>query len=167
MRIQFPIYGTQPDATSISQFIILRPTTMDANMITFGKVTKVALLILLSIDRFQELSALSIRDSAKNSSRRRFVRIASAAAAVGFLLPKEAHATRAVGGAEIECREAGNCLEKLELDGALGWNWGAKDRKYARPAVCRAALIEYWTLFLPFVPNFHFSLLDSLCTCRL
>ena len=37
--------------------------------------------------------------------------------------------------------------------------------KYARPAACRAALIEYWTLFFPSVPNFHFSLLDFLCTC--
>lgn len=35
---------------------------------------------------------------------------------------------RAVGSAEQACREAGNCLEKLELDGFIGWNWGGKDR---------------------------------------
>ena len=34
----------------------------------------------------------------------------------------------AVGSAEKACREAGNCLEKLELDGLIGWNWGGKDR---------------------------------------
>jgi len=35
---------------------------------------------------------------------------------------------RAVGSAEQACREAGNCLEKLELDGLIGWNWGGKNR---------------------------------------
>lgn len=49
-----------------------------------------------------------------------------------------AHATRAVGGAEEECRAAGNCLERGELDGALGWSWGAKDRCDARDPRCGA-----------------------------
>jgi len=35
---------------------------------------------------------------------------------------------RAVGGAELECQKAGNCLEIGEWDGAVGWQWGAKDR---------------------------------------
>ena len=35
---------------------------------------------------------------------------------------------RAVGAAEKSCREAGNCLENFDLDGAVGWNWGGKDR---------------------------------------
>mmetsp|Transcript_31554 Transcript_31554/g.36823 ORF Transcript_31554/g.36823 Transcript_31554/m.36823 type:complete len:405 (-) Transcript_31554:306-1520(-) len=35
---------------------------------------------------------------------------------------------RAVGGFEKTCREEGNCLEKLDIDGAVGWNWGGKDR---------------------------------------
>ncbi len=35
---------------------------------------------------------------------------------------------RAVGGAEKSCREEGNCLEKFEIDGAVGWSWGGKDR---------------------------------------
>lgn len=37
-------------------------------------------------------------------------------------------AQRAVGGAELECREAGTCLEIGQLDGAVGWTWGGKDR---------------------------------------
>ena len=107
-------------------------------MITIGKAAKVGLLFLLSAE---ELSALSLRDnnnhcSAKTSSRRRFVEGIASVATAGLLLPEAAHATRAVGGAEIECRAAGNCLEKFELDGALGWNWGAKDRCDASDPNC-------------------------------
>lgn len=43
-------------------------------------------------------------------------------------LPAEAAITRAVGSGEQACREAGNCLEKGEWDGAIGWQWGGKDR---------------------------------------
>ena len=112
------------------------------NMISISKTTKVALLFLLSVE---ELSALSLRDSnsnnnnhgtAQTSTRRRFVEGIASVAAAGILLPEAAHATRAVGGAEIECRAAGNCLEKFELDGALGWNWGAKDRCDASDPNC-------------------------------
>lgn len=35
---------------------------------------------------------------------------------------------RAVGAAEKSCREEGNCLEKFDIDGAVGWNWGGRDR---------------------------------------
>ena len=49
-----------------------------------------------------------------------------------------AHATRAVGGAEEDCRAEGNCLQKGELDGALGWSWGAKDRCDATDPRCGA-----------------------------
>ena len=35
---------------------------------------------------------------------------------------------RAVGSSELSCRTEGNCLEKGEWDGAVGWNWGGKDR---------------------------------------
>ena len=38
------------------------------------------------------------------------------------------HFSYCLGIAEEECRAAGNWLEKMELDGALGWSWGAKDR---------------------------------------
>ena len=113
-------------------------------MVTIGKAAQVALFLqlLFIIDRVQEFSALSFRDTNRSttnnsSSRRRFVQgIASATATALVLLPEEAHATRAVGGAEIECRAAGNCLEKFELDGALGWSWGAKDRCDAADPNC-------------------------------
>ena len=35
---------------------------------------------------------------------------------------------RAIGAAEKTCREEGNCLEKFDIDGAVGWSWGGKDR---------------------------------------
>jgi len=93
---------------------------------------------LLLVVHAQETSALSIRDRqrANANSRRGFVQRIAAGTATALILPKEAHATRAVGGAEIECRAAGNCLEKFELDGALGWNWGAKDRCDATDPNC-------------------------------
>mmetsp|Transcript_9199 Transcript_9199/g.19940 ORF Transcript_9199/g.19940 Transcript_9199/m.19940 type:complete len:369 (-) Transcript_9199:1749-2855(-) len=96
-----------------------------------------AVFLLLLLDHAQESSALSIRDKNRaNSSRRGFVEGLAIATATALILPEQAHATRAVGGAEIECRAAGNCLEKLELDGALGWNWGAKDRCDATDPNC-------------------------------
>ncbi|KAL3925021.1 MAG: hypothetical protein SGILL_000683 [Bacillariaceae sp.] len=47
-----------------------------------------------------------------------------------------AGATRAIGQAEDECRAAGNCLEKFELDGAIGWKWGAENRCDATDPNC-------------------------------
>jgi hypothetical protein len=118
---------------------------MDHTLMTIGKIKKASFLLLLIVDRAQIASALSIRDNTNcnaiknkinNSSRRGFVGGVASAAAAALLLPEQAHATRAVGGAEIECRAAGNCLEKMELDGALGWNWGAKDRCDATDPNC-------------------------------
>ena len=43
--------------------------------------------------------------------------------------------TRAIG-AEIDCRAQGNCLETGQLDGAVGWNWGGKDRCDAADPRC-------------------------------
>lgn len=43
---------------------------------------------------------------------------------------------RAVGSAESKCREEGNCLELGELDGAVGWSWGGKDRCDASDPLC-------------------------------
>lgn len=50
--------------------------------------------------------------------------------------PAEALATRAVGSGEYECRLQNNCLEKGELDGAIGWSWGGKDRCDATDPNC-------------------------------
>jgi len=55
---------------------------------------------------------------------------AAAAAAISAVVmqppsPASAVAQRAVGGAEVDCRAKGNCLELGQLDGAVGWNWGA------------------------------------------
>lgn len=50
--------------------------------------------------------------------------------------PANAAAQVAVGEAEKLCREKGNCLETGQLDGAVGWNWGAKDRCDASDPKC-------------------------------
>ena len=107
-------------------------------MITIEINMKIALLVCLLINNARESSALSIKDSSRitKSSRRGFVEGVTSAVATMLLVPEQAHATRAVGGAEIECRAKGNCLEKFELDGALGWNWGAKDRCDAADPNC-------------------------------
>lgn len=41
-----------------------------------------------------------------------------------------------MGSAELKCREEGNCLEKFELDGAVGWNWGGTERCDASDPLC-------------------------------
>jgi len=66
---------------------------------------------------------------------------AAAAAAISAVVmqppsPASAVAQRAVGGAEVDCRAKGNCLELGQLDGAVGWNWGAKDRCDAADPRC-------------------------------
>ena len=101
-------------------------------------IGKSAFFLLIIIQHVQKSSALSIRDNncSADRSRRGFFGGIVSATATAVLLPDQAHATRAVGGAEIECRAAGNCLEKFELDGALGWNWGAKDRCDAADPNC-------------------------------
>ncbi|KAL3774886.1 hypothetical protein ACHAW5_007304 [Stephanodiscus triporus] len=43
---------------------------------------------------------------------------------------------RAVGSAESKCQSEGNCLEKLDIDGAVGWNWGGVDRCDASDPLC-------------------------------
>jgi hypothetical protein len=53
-----------------------------------------------------------------------------------FVAPSSANAVRAIGGAEDACRTAGNCLEIGELDGAIGWTWGSKDRCEATDPLC-------------------------------
>ena len=59
--------------------------------------------------------------------------------AVGFVATacSPAHAVeRAVGSAEQDCRQRGDCLERGEWDGAVGWQWGGKDRCDATDPRC-------------------------------
>lgn len=95
-------------------------------------------------------TSLSSRASARDadadapSDRRAFLsRTAASAALLPAVLvpPATAHAAsvpvqRAVGSAESRCREEGNCLEKFELDGAVGWSWGGKERCDASDPLC-------------------------------
>ena len=72
---------------------------------------------------------------AGSSSRRRDFVLGGLSSAV-LTVPSVANAVRAIGGAEEDCRAAGNCLEIGELDGAIGWTWGAKDRCEATDPRC-------------------------------
>lgn len=52
-------------------------------------------------------------------------------------LPLPSYAVeRAVGSSEMSCRKDGNCLEKFDIDGAVGWNWGGRDRCDATDPRC-------------------------------
>ena len=62
------------------------------------------------------------------ATRRAFLNVGGAALAAASLVAPAQAVERAVGGAEIECRKRGDCLQKGELDGAVGWNWGANER---------------------------------------
>ena len=58
-----------------------------------------------------------------------------------LLVPSIANAAsvpvqRAVGSGEKRCREEGNCLQTFELDGAVGWDWGGKERCDASDPNC-------------------------------
>ena len=85
------------------------------------------------------LSTTSLSSKAREDSRRAF--LSKTLITLPYLVPAAANAAsvpvqRAVGGAEIKCREEGNCLEKGELDGAVGWNWGGLERCDASDPLC-------------------------------
>ena len=76
---------------------------------------------------------VEIQNSDSDNKRRNIIQNGIRIALMGTLssssVPSIASAVeRAVGVGEIKCREEGNCLEKGEWDGAIGWEWGAKDR---------------------------------------
>ncbi|CAJ1946784.1 unnamed protein product [Cylindrotheca closterium] len=73
--------------------------------------------------------------SIASNSRRAWI---AGGLAVLLTSPSPANAVRAIGGAEEDCRAAGNCLEIGELDGAIGWTWGGKDRCEATDPRCGA-----------------------------
>ena len=77
-------------------------------------------------------------DSSSGGGRRAFL---LSRALPALLLPAAANAAsvpvqRAVGYAESKCKSEGNCLEKLDIDGAVGWNWGGVDRCDASDPLC-------------------------------
>jgi hypothetical protein len=73
-------------------------------------------------------SLAGTKDHPIDFSRRAIVQQAFVASTL-IVAPSSCTAvTRAIGGAEEECRAAGNCLEIGEWDGAIGWSWGSRDR---------------------------------------
>lgn len=94
---------------------------------------------LLTIRRSPSSLSIQKADGADSADRRAF--LSRTLSTLPYLLPVSANAAsvpvqRAVGSAESKCREEGNCLEKLELDGAVGWNWGGTDRCDASDPLC-------------------------------
>jgi len=75
------------------------------------------------------------------ASRRNFLGTAAAATALLATTttaspPAASAVERAVGAAESKCRQEGNCLEQGDWDGAVGWNWGGRDRCDATDPLC-------------------------------
>lgn len=88
----------------------------------------------------------SLNDSGDGGRRRAFLlsRALPTITSTVLILPCIANAAttpvqRAVGSAESQCRTEGNCLEKLDIDGAVGWNWGGVDRCDASDPLCGPA----------------------------
>ena len=65
--------------------------------------------------------------SKESLDRKDFIQFAASLSAMAFV-PSANAVERAVGAAEKSCKEEGNCLEKFDIDGAVGWNWGGRDR---------------------------------------
>lgn len=85
------------------------------------------------------LSSKRMAKVGASDSRRSF--LSKSMSALPYMIPVSANAAsvpvqRAVGSAESKCREEGNCLEMFELDGAVGWNWGGKERCDAGDPLC-------------------------------
>lgn len=86
--------------------------------------------------RTRPTTELDNKDSSSSSSRRYFLNLAAGVLSVASVPTSSNAVTRAIGGAEESCRAAGNCLENWELDGAVGWTWGGKDRCDATDPLC-------------------------------
>lgn len=92
----------------------------------------------------QEDGVTAESSSSSPQPRRSFLTATTAAALLAVLstratpLPAHAEVSRAVGSGERECRAAGDCLERGELDGALGWDWGGRDRCDPANPLCGA-----------------------------
>ena len=90
----------------------------------------------------RSLTRLSNHAEGRHPERRAFLAgaafpcLASLAADPGRARAASVPAQRAVGAAESKCRVEGNCLETLELDGAVGWSWGGKERCDAADPLC-------------------------------
>jgi hypothetical protein len=97
-------------------------------------------LLLVPVDSsLSSSSSLNCDDG--GGGRRAFLLSRALPAAAVVLLPAVANAAsvpvqRAVGSAESKCKSEGNCLEKLDIDGAVGWNWGGVDRCDASDPLC-------------------------------
>lgn len=79
------------------------------------------------------------QDDDSTVSRRRKMLIGSlvgGAALIGGGAESALAVERAVGAYEKSCRDAGDCLERGDLDGAVGWNWGGRDRCDATDPKC-------------------------------
>eukprot|EP00978_Attheya_sp_CCMP212_P020636 scaffold59264_cov43-Attheya_sp.AAC.1 len=80
-------------------------------------------------------------DTRQMGDRRDFLSVAKTVAGAAMMVASNsavanAEVMRAVGSAEKSCREEGNCLEKGDWDGAVGWNWGGADRCDATDPRC-------------------------------
>lgn len=71
-----------------------------------------------------------------SNNRREFLIGASIAVASTAATSPVNAVERAVGSAEMECRQRGDCLETGQWDGAVGWYWGGKDRCDASDPLC-------------------------------
>jgi len=73
-----------------------------------------------------------------SSTRRDYLaRVASLVGVCVLPPPSLADTEIAIGSAERACRERGDCLQTGNFDGALGFNWGGRDRCDARDPTCR------------------------------
>jgi hypothetical protein len=104
-------------------------------------ITRLVVVILVHLQARQSLAWNSSpqqqsKPPTATNDRRNFLTQHVSGAAMLSLWPQQADATRAIGQAEDECRAAGNCLEKFELDGAIGWKWGAENRCDASDPNC-------------------------------
>lgn len=111
-----------------------RGTSRDVHL-TYDNMKILGLKLALLATIGSEIRALSSHEN-RHLQRRAFLSTMTLVSTIGAADP--AFATRAVGSGEIECREKGNCLEVGEWDGAVGWNWGAKDRCDATDPQCGA-----------------------------
>ena len=104
-------------------------------LLTFQGVSAFLPHLSSTTDKNVHFMSTSREDIESSCQRRQMISNVLLLGTCATILPANA-AERAVGSAEVACREAGNCLQIGEWDGAVGWQWGGKDRCDALDPKC-------------------------------
>lgn len=156
------IFEKQTNKCHVPQICFEKRTLKSFQLNTLKSINPIWLHKNLHLNCLDNEETYEQQDIILLSRERRFFlrsslhRISALATIAAGAEPCNAAVERAVGGSELKCQQVGNCLESLELDGAIGWTWGGKRRCDASDPKCGAdgqILLDGEERIIPPVPD--------------